>query len=59
MSNSIEIGSQWLTDAGLTVTVVQLLEKSPSNVIVFYTEEETEIKRSFSKQGFLTRYTKL
>lgn len=59
MSNSIEIGSQWTSDSGLVITVVEILEKSPNNVIIFYTEAGSNSKRSFSKNGFLTRYTKL
>jgi hypothetical protein len=58
MNNTIEPNSKWISENGLEVTVVEVLERAPGNVVIFYTEDLTGIKRSFGKNGFLFRFTK-
>ena len=58
MNPAIEIGSKWTSNAGITVTVTELVDQR-SKIIVFYTEESSNTKRSFGKIGFLSRFTKL
>jgi hypothetical protein len=58
MTTTIEIGSKWITDTGITITVTELVDKR-SKIIVFYSEEPSNTKRSFGKLGFLSRFTKL
>lgn len=58
MENTIELNSKWTSDKGLEVTVVELLQKGPTHVVIFYTEDSTGIKRSSSKNGFLFRFSK-
>jgi hypothetical protein len=58
MNTAIELGSKWVTDFGVTITVTELVDKQ-SKIIVFYSEELSNAKRSFGKAGFLSRFTKL
>ena len=58
MNNTIELNSKWITENGLEVTIVEVLERETGNALIFYTEDLTGIKRSSSKNGFLRRFTK-
>lgn len=59
MNNTIEVGSKWISDRALAVTVAEISERSPGNVVIFYTEDLTGTRRSFGKIGFLSRFTKV
>lgn len=58
MNTTIELNSKWISENGLEVTIVEVLERETGNMLIFYTEDLTGIKRSSSKNSFLHRFTK-